>query len=370
MSDFQTFFSTIKNYQYLWVLEVFLLVFFTLLAAFFLRRFLKHLESKAQKTHNMWDDGVVNALQSPSYWLVWLFGISFAADLVAVNADSPILALTNKVRSIGVMILLTWFLVRLIKSIELNLTSPKYHKQPMDATTAKALGKLLRASVVITAALMVVQNLGYSISGVLAFGGIGGLAIGLAAKDMLANFFGGLTVYLDRPFKVGDWVRSPDKEIEGTVEDIGWRITRIRTFDKRPLYVPNSTFTQISLENPSRMLNRRIKETIGIRYDDALKMDNILADVKAMLLEHPDIDNTKTLMVNFNSFAPSSLDFFIYTFTKTTVWAEYHDIKQDVLLKILNIIDAHGAECAFPTSTLHIASTNAEPESKLETETA
>ena len=102
------------------------------------------------------------------------------------------------------------------------------------------------------------QALGYSISGVLAFGGIGGIAVGFAAKDLLANFFGGLMIYLDRPFSVGDWIRSPDKNIEGTVEEIGWRLTRIRTFDKRPLYVPNSTFTQISVENPSRMLNRRI----------------------------------------------------------------------------------------------------------------
>ena len=78
-------------------------------------------------------------------------------------------------------------------------------------------------------------------------------------------------VYLDRPFAVGDWVRSPDREIEGTVENIGWRVTRIRTFDKRPLYIPNSIFSQIAVENPSRMSNRRIKETIGIRYDDASK---------------------------------------------------------------------------------------------------
>jgi MscS family membrane protein len=198
------------------------------------------------------------------------------------------------------------------------------------------------------------QSLGYSVSGVLAFGGIGGLAVGFAAKDLLANFFGGLTIYLDRPFKVGDWVRSPDKEIEGTVEDIGWRLTRIRTFDKRPLYVPNATFTQISLENPSRMLNRRIKETIGIRYDDANKMQYIVNDTREMLLNHADIDTTQTLMVNFNQFAPSSLDFFIYTFTKTTNWAEFHHIKQDVMLAIINIIEAHGAECAFPTSTLHI----------------
>ncbi|MFQ5717824.1 MAG: mechanosensitive ion channel family protein, partial [Nitrospinales bacterium] len=193
------------------------------------------------------------------------------------------------------------------------------------------------------------------ISGVLAFGGIGGIAVGFAAKDLLANFFGGLMIYLDRPFAVGDWIRSPDREIEGTVEHIGWRITRIRTFDKRPLYVPNLVFSSIAVENPQRMQNRRIYETIGIRYQDAPKMDAIVHRVKEMLLNHPEIDSNKTLIVNFNSFAPSSLDFFVYTFTKTTDWVYFHEVKQDVLLKILKIVEGEGAETAFPTSTIHLA---------------
>jgi MscS family membrane protein len=150
-------------------------------------------------------------------------------------------------------------------------------------------------------------------------------------------------------------VRSPDQEIEGTVEHIGWRQTRIRTFDKRPLYVPNSTFTHISVENPSRMSNRRIYETIGVRYDDADKVADIVAAVKAMLQQHPDIDQQQTLIVNFNAFAASSLDFFVYTFTKTVNWIEYHEVKQRVLLQILAIIDEHGADIAFPTSTIKLA---------------
>ena len=106
------------------------------------------------------------------------------------------------------------------------------------------------------------------------------------------------------------------------------------------------------------MLNRRIKETIGIRYDDLSKMKKIIDDVKKMLKEHPEIDKNKTLIVNFNEFAPSSLDFFVYTFTKTTDWVHYHEIKQEIMLSIINIIESNGAECAFPTSTLHISSGN------------
>ena len=172
--------------------------------------------------------------------------------------------------------------------------------------------------------------------------------------NKMSNFFGGMMVYLDRPFSVGDWIRSPDRDIEGTVEDIGWRLTTIRTFDQRPLYVPNAMFNTLSVENPSRMLNRRIYETIGLRYDDAAQVGAVVAAVRNMLQDHPDIDPDRTLIVNFNHFGPSSLDFFVYTFTKTTDWVKYHAVKEAVLLKILEIIAAHGAEIAFPTQTLKV----------------
>ena len=203
---------------------------------------------------------------------------------------------------------------------------------------------------------MALQTFGFSISGVLALGGVGGIAIGFAARSLLANFFGALMIFLDRPFSVGDWIRSPDQSIEGTVEFIGWRVTQIRTFDQRPLYVPNSVFTEVSVENPSRMHNRRIYETFGIRYDDLASMAPIVDEIHAMLAGHGDIDQDRMLMVNFVTFGASSLDFFVYTFTKTTDWATFHRVKQDVLLRIGEIVAAHGAEFAFPTQSLHLQS--------------
>ncbi|MDP2197394.1 MAG: mechanosensitive ion channel, partial [Sulfurimicrobium sp.] len=118
--------------------------------------------------------------------------------------------------------------------------------------------------------------------------------------------------------------------------------------------VPNSVFSTIAIENPSRMTNRRIHETIGIRYADFKAMERITSEVKAMLMTHPEIDSTLTLMVNFNRYGASSLDFFVYTFTKTTNWARFHEVKQDVLLKIGQIIENNNAEIAFPTSTVHL----------------
>ena len=339
-----------------WVYQVFLVVFLVLLANFILMRILKRVEIRFQKTRNNWDDAFLSALRKPLRLLVWIVGLSFAAQIAQGASEATVFNLIAPVRDVGVIASVTWFLVRFITAAEKNILAAGHAAgKEVDKTTADAISRLLRISVLITSALVALQTLGFSISGVLAFGGIGGIAIGFAAKDLLSNFFGGLMIFLDRPFSVGDWIRSPDRNIEGTVEAIGWRLTRIRTFDKRPLYVPNSVFATIALENPSRMSNRRIKETIGIRYDDVASLESIVADVKTMLQNHPDIDTSHTLMVNFNQYAPSSLDFFIYTFTKTTVWTEFHEIKQDVLLKINAIIANHGAEIAFPTSTIHMA---------------
>jgi MscS family membrane protein len=254
------------------------------------------------------------------------------------------------IRDVGILIGLAWFVLTFLRGAEKEFVD---HSDNVDAHTAQAVGKLLRLTVIITSALVVLQTLGFSIAGVLAMGGIGGIAVGFAAKDLLANFFGGLIIYLDRPFTIGDWIRSPDRNIEGTVEAIGWRVTMIRNFESQPIYVPNSIFTNIIVENPSRMANRRIYETIGLRYSDLDSMDKIVSEVTAMLVAHEEIDANKTMIVNFNAFSDSSLDFFVYSFTKTTQWVKFHQIKQDVMLKIAQIIEANKAEIAFPTSSLH-----------------
>ena len=339
-----------------WIIEVFVVVFTTLLAAFLLKGVFDRVERVLVKTPTVWDQSLFSALRLPLRSMVWVVGIAFAIQIVRAETGAAIFDAVEPLRDVTIVGLIAWFLVRFIRTVEANLIREKEeHGEPYDRATYDAIAKLLRMSVVITAVLVALQTLGYSIAGVLAFGGIGGIAVGFAAKDLLANFFGGLIIYLDRPFAVGDWIRSPDRDIEGTVERIGWRLTVIRTFNQRPLYVPNAVFSNVSVQNPSRMSNREIYEVIGIRYDDADKMEAIVGDVKAMLDGHPEIEHEKICMVAFNTFAASSLDFFIYCYTKTTKWAFFHDVKQDVLLRTLAIVHAHGADVAFPTSTVHLA---------------
>ena len=333
----------------IWVLEIFAIVLATAIAHFLVMNFIKKIAGGAKKTKNLWDDAMVFAAKRPIPLLIWVVGLVIAAEVAFSETDSAIFPLIYPARDLAIIFCVAWFTLRFANAMEKNmLLSGNF-----DATTVNAAGQILRVAIIITATLIAMQSLGFSIAGVLAAGGVGGLAVGFAAKDLLANFFGALMIYLDRPFAVGEWIRSPDKEIEGTVERIGWRQTIIRTFDQRPLFVPNSVFSTIVVENPSRMLNRRIYETIGLRYDDMKKVEKITKEVEEMLKNHPEIAKNRVLMVHLNKFGASSVDFFVYCLTKTTEWVKFHEIKQEIMLKIAKIIEKHDAEIAFPTTTIH-----------------
>ena len=345
----------------IWLTQLFIIVLCTVSVNFIMMRVIDVLDRLINKTETLWDDALLEAARIPLRLVFWVIGLSISVELLQAVTEqaNELFDLAPKVRQIAFIIIIAMFLNRFISYTEKNLIDPSRMRKPMDQSTAAAVAKLLRVSVIITSLLIILQTMGYSVSGVLAFGGIGGMAVAFAAKDLLANFFGGMMVYLDKPFRIGDWVRSPDRSIEGTVEHIGWRLTCIRTFDQRPLYIPNAMFTTVVLENPSRMFNRRINEKIGIRYDDWQKMPGIVAEVKQMLIDHEELEtDSRTLIVNFDSYGASHLEFFIYTFTKTTQWVRYHEIKQDVLMKIMAIVNEHGAEFAFPTRTLHLVSHN------------
>jgi MscS family membrane protein len=338
------------------IIKILIALLITAVAHVILRYVLKRLLKATKMTVGFWDDVIVHAALKPLLALLWVFAVAFILSILHERYQETLLSNFLIVRDVGITLCIAWFFWRLIDYFSQQYLQSQYERGDMvDQTTVDALAKLTHLIVFIATVLTVMQTLGFSVSGLLAAGGIGGIAIGFAAKDILANFFGGLTIYLDRPFNVGDWIRSPDKDIEGVVEMINWRHTRIRRFNKNPIYVPNSVFTTVAVENPSRMTNRRIKENIGIRYDDIGAMADIVKDVKAMLQQHAHIDNTQTLIVNFNAFNASSVDFMVYTFTRTVVWEEYHEVRQDILLKIAAIVAQHKAQIAFPTQTLHIA---------------
>ncbi|WP_259423663.1 mechanosensitive ion channel family protein [Coxiella burnetii] len=318
----------------------------------------RRLLPRFQRRQRVWLQAFLQALHQPLQVYIWVIILSFVASILATlfSFNGGFTDALSSTRLIFTLVVIFWFAMRFIRYLEDGMTHQARQKvgKVSDETSVHAIAQLTRVVIIAFVLLMLLQTIGIKISALLAFGGVGVAVIGFAAKDTLGNFFGGMMIYWDRPFSVGDWIRSPDRQIEGTVENIGWRLTRIRTFDKHPLYVPNGILSNVAVENPSRMTNRRLKIIVGVRYSDASKIMDLAKAIEEMLRNDPEIDVTQTLFVNLFEFAPSSLNMMVYTFTKTTEWVKFQAIQQKIMLKIINIITTYGAECAFPTQTIHV----------------
>ena len=312
----------------------------------------------SKKTATDFDDIILKSIQKPLTYLIILVSLILISE--ALNSIFQIFEFfdTSKVIYLLIVILVSWTLLRILNGYYSNKSFLKNLKESDDPMvveqTYEITIRIFKIIVIIITALTLMQEFGLSISGLLAFGGVGGLVIGLAAKDLLSNFFGGLMIFLDRPFKVGEFIKSPDRNIEGIVESIGWRLTVVRTFSKNVLYIPNSAFANIVVENATRMTNRRINQIIGLRYDDLDKIPKIVDDVRIYLESHNDIDQSNKPTVYFQSFSASSCDFFIRAFTNTKDWREFLKIKEQVLYKVSEIINNHNAAIAFPTMTIEM----------------
>ena len=314
----------------------------------------------SKKTATDFDDVILKSIQKPLTYLIIL--VSLILILQSLNISYQIFDNLNIAKVIYVLVItiIAWTLLRIMdnylknKSFLRNLESeddPAVIEETYDMAF-----RIFKIIIIVITVLMIMQELGLSITGLLALGGAGGLVVGLAAKDLISNFFGGLMIYLDRPFKVGEFIKSPDRNIEGIVESIGWRLTVVRTFSKNVLYIPNSAFANIIVENATRMTNRRINQVIGLRYDDLEKIPLIVSNVKAYLSKHKDVDQKHLPVVSFKSFSASSCDFIVYAFTSTKDWREYLKIKEEILYKISEIIKENDASIAFPTMAIKMDS--------------
>lgn len=348
-----TAFSTL--YQFF--LQALIIVLITFLLAG-IEWFIYHkFHPRLERTRNLWDDILLEAMHVPLQMIILLVGFSFVFDLQPLAgkmADSPIKA--QHFRECVVAINIVWFLLRYIRFFEKKLLRHS-HPAQIDRGSVMSICKLLRVAVAFLACLFILQIVGIPISGLLAFGGAGAVIAGLAAKDLLANYFGGLMIYTDRPFTVGDWVRSPDHDIEGNVERIGWRLTRIRRFDSTPMYVPNALFSSIALENPSRMNNRRIKMQLGLRYEDFEKIVEIIEDVENFLLQHVEVDQTQKFYLRFCEYGASALNLQLSVYLKPIDTTEFMLAQQDILLGLGGIVKQHGADFAFNTLSLQVPQT-------------
>jgi len=333
--------------------EVLFILLATVVAIVVTRKVLSSLRTFSK---NDWITSLCDVLFAPSRWLIAGIAI-FTAVEVVLHHNQPLARKVEAGRYIFVIVVATWLLFKWKDQFEKIFTRRRLRiskTKKDDRILISAVSKIITVLIAVFAGVMILETLGVPLSALLAFGGMSGIAISWAAKDIVANFFGGFMIYCNRPFVIGDWIKSPNKDFEGTVEDIGWYMTRICTFEKRPLYIPNALITDAIIENPGRMRSRRMKTIIALRYDDIGRVKKIVGDIETMLRSNPEIDQTQTLRVNLVSFDDYSIGVEVYSFTKATGGTEFRRVQQDVLLSIADIVKQNGAEMAFPTSVIEI----------------
>jgi len=311
----------------------------------------RYLQPLVQRTETEYDDRVLISIKRAVGVFILLGGFFLVFTFIqfSPNVQAIIWRVLNTLIIINLMIL-----AYRIAEIFLHFISHKredQQKSVLDEQFFPLLRDIVKFAAIVLAIVSIVQSWGGNASGILAGVGVGGLALAFAAQDTVANIFGSFVIYSDRPYKVGDWIKMGG--VEGTVEEIGIRSTRVRCFDKTLMLVPNKKVANEDIQNFSEMPVRRLKLTVGLSYEaspDQIKA--IVEDTRRLLATHPGIDQTFWI-VNFTDMSDYSLDLLVYCFSTTTVWKEYLDIRQDVLLNILDICNRHKVEIAFPTQTIY-----------------
>lgn len=339
--------------------------FLVLIGAVIMKKVFAHLFVKvifplATRTKSRYDDLFLQSIRKPAEFLLVIIGLFVAVQILQLPTEPADLRRGAYGLLKGLVTFdIAWTLFNLVSLLEAFLSGwVSKTESSLDDHLLPFIRKSARAFIVFLAVIMTIQNLGYSISGLLASLGIGGLAVALAAKDTLSNIFGSMMIILDRPFHIGDWIKAGD--MEGTVEEIGFRSTKIRTFAKTLITVPNNIIANLSVDNISRMPKRRIKLTVGVTYETSPEQMRLAVEaIRNLLRTHPAIDQD-FFLVNFTEFSASSLDILVYCFTKTTVWGEYLDAREDVCLQIMDILEAHGMEIAFPSRSIYLRNADEE----------
>lgn len=302
------------------------------------------LTKKLKNTKKFWYKAIFISIKTPLITLITFIGLINLVDtfdnvlMLHLLEDFSILK-----KLLGVMFV-SWFIFNIIEKVEEHYLLKKNSKSRIDQTTIDSLTKVARITTGILFCVFSMQALGFNINALVAFAGGGGVIAGFAAKDLLSNLFGALSIYLDRPFVVGDWIRSPDKDIEGIVEHIGLRITKIRNLDKRPLYIQNAIFNTLSIENLSNMTHRKIEEKITLNYTSVNSLDKITSSIGKMLDKNDDICKDTLRVVNLESFDSKKASILLMSYTKKVTFAEFCKFKEKLLQKTSEIINKEGGE--------------------------
>jgi len=301
-----------------------------------------------KKTETELDDIVVNQIKYPIRFLFIIIALDLFFQFIFLNNDFTQLLLSSML-----IIDVYWLIYAFTPAIQRFLIDYSRHNEHLSYELGNFIVRLIRLLILLLGLISLLYNFGINVTAFVASLGLVGMAFALAAKDTAANLFGSIALMLDQSIRIGEWIKV--NNVEGIVEDIGMRTTKIRTFEKSFVVVPNSIVANTNIENFSRRGIRRIKMVIGLTYDTTTaQMQKITYDLRSMLMAHEGIAHDQTLLIRFDRFEDSYLGIFVYTFTNTSDWARYLEIKEDINLKIMEIVEENGASFAFPSQSIYV----------------
>ncbi|MBS3903959.1 MAG: mechanosensitive ion channel family protein [Simkania sp.] len=291
---------------------------------------------------------------TPVLLLIWIFAISYVADIL--NAHFNLFYLTqdiDRIRDTAVVCTLAWLALRWKKKAEQQwLMQGGYSSH--DPGMVHALSKLFTVVIISITVLISLYVLGVNVVPLLAFGGIGAAAVGFAGKDVISNFFGGLMLYVTRPFSEGEEIVLPNENIQGVVENIGWYLTSLRDKEKRPVYLPNSLFSRMFVMNITRVLHRRIFEVFSIQETQIDKVRDLLENINHCLSQLDLIDHKMPKLVVVDRIGGQGLEISMEIYTSKVRVEEYCRVKQEVLFTIMQIFQERGIALSVPQTIVKL----------------
>lgn len=326
---------------------------FLVLRGLFSKYVLYRLHKLTEKSETQTDDKIVEALIPPIKFIPVILGFFFAGQYLDFEGDIAFIY-GNVLRSL-IAFTIFWGLHRAIEPL-----SHMFHRLEviLSRSMVRWIFRFLRFLIIFIGGAVILEIWGIAVGPLLAGLGLFGAAVALGAQDLFKNLIGGLTVIAEKRFHPGEWIKV-DGIVEGTVEDIGFRSTRIIRFDKAPVQVPNAQLSDAAVTNFSRMTNRRISWMIGVTYDTTTEQ---LKEIRDGIMDYiqscEDFDTSEGLatFVRVDSFNASSIDIMVYCFTKTTVWGEWLEAKEKFAFEIKRVVEGAGTSFAFPSQSLYVES--------------
>ena len=317
---------------------------------------LKMLERLVGRSSNRFDDEIVVALSGPIRFVFLVIGL-FLASRVAPLPDEIDIAMAKVVRSL-IAFTIFWTFYRCVGplSFVLDRAITSVGGEGMAATLKNFAVRLIRVIIIVLGAAAILQEWDFNIGAVLGGLGLIGMAVAFGAQNLISNLFGGVAIFVDKIFVEGEWIKTND--VEGTVETVGFRTTKIRRFDKALVTVPNSDLADNAVTNFSRMTNRRIYWMVGLEYrttNEQLKQ--VVDGLNDYIRNNDDFETDPakvSTLIHADSFNSSSIDIMLYCFTTTTKWAEWMQVKEDLLYHLKTLVEDAGTAFAFPSSSIYV----------------